>query len=80
VLKYIRSDGSIWHSSVIDEIAWGPVVYGSASLTFSGDGNPAIAYRTNGYDLKYATIPEPSSILAMLCGLGAVGGMLRRRR
>jgi hypothetical protein len=52
---------------------------------FSGSIDEVYAYdRALGQDeiqqLMNTGIPEPSSILAVLCGIGGMGGLVRRRK
>jgi hypothetical protein len=67
VLKYTHFDGSQWETSIVDQIivsvSTGDPI-SAASLNFSPDNNPVIAYSTNGNDLKYATVvPEPIRVI-----------------
>jgi hypothetical protein len=49
-----------------------------------GSGTPVSAYDGNAhleywYDYTPGVVPEPSSLLCLLCGIGGMGGLVRRR-
>lgn len=53
---------------------WGTAAWGPGSSWTVGTDRPGV-YRVSG-----SAVPEPSSLLAMLTGLGSLGGILRRKR
>lgn len=62
---------------------YGPLT--SRSGSFSGrlaDGtSQTIRYYNDGYgQISLLSVPEPSSALALLCGIGGLGGIILRRR
>jgi len=70
-VRYTKRTSAGWVESKIE-----PGSY--TALALDDTGSPVVTYAWDG--LKYATIPEPSSLLALIGGLGSLGGMLLRRR
>jgi probable HAF family extracellular repeat protein len=82
LVKYAYWNGSAWHIETFDTVQ-GWAYSTGRSMAVDAAGNVHISY----YDqfsrrLKYAclAVPEPSSLLALICGLGGVGGLAWYRR
>lgn len=57
----------------VDKITWS-----SSGGTNAGLGGSGQLFAMD--NLSYDFVPEPSSILSLLCGIGGMGGMMRRRK
>ncbi|MCX6345307.1 MAG: PEP-CTERM sorting domain-containing protein [Armatimonadetes bacterium] len=57
----------------VDKITWNS--WGGTNAGLGGSGNPFAMD-----NLSYELVPEPSQFLALLCGVGGMGGMVWRRR
>jgi len=53
-----------------------PVAWNDTTYTAGFSGSPG----GNGYLVEYGAVPEPSSVLALLCGLVGLARKLRRQR
>lgn len=83
--EYVRRDTSLWFASrngstwqkvLVDSGAGGIGIYNSLAL--DSRGNPYISYLDDSnYLIKVATVPEPSTVLALFFG---IGGIIWQRR
>lgn len=77
-VKYGYLDGSGWHSETLE--SFGGWAYNTGrSMAVDAAGSVHMSYYVNG-TLRYAyLVPEPSSVVALLCGVAALP-LLRRKR
>ena len=74
-LKYAHWNGSSWVTELVDNQASSIGV----AIAIDNQDISHISYGRNGY-LYYATVPEPSSIISLICGIGGIGSIMWRRR
>jgi hypothetical protein len=87
-----NADNSVLRRGNIESLTWGPSFNGQSTLILASDNNFATSnHLSNGgagtgdftqyiaLTTSLAPIPEPTSWISLLLGLGAVGGLSRRR-
>ena len=64
-------------SGLEDSLHYGGIPYTLKSSQWNDISHDSLV---NGYVIEFNPVPEPSSLLALLCGVGGLSGMIRRRR
>jgi hypothetical protein len=87
-----NADNSVLRRGNVESLTWGPSFNGQNTLILASDNNFATSnHLSNGgtgagdftqyiaLTTSLAPIPEPSMLISLLLGLGAIGGFARRR-